>query len=262
MKYKKTIIATVATAIFLGGTALTASAEEETPSADLSVSLLSKYVWRGFELSKDSLVIQPSLTAAYKGFGFNLWGNLDTDRNEDLFGNDGGKWNETDMTLSYDGALDKLGYSVGYIYYGLDGATDSQEFYAGVSYDTLLAPSLTIYRDFDEYKGWYVNLAVGHSFPITDAISLDVGGHVSYLAADDAETLADPDDPTSEYSDFHDGQIYVTVSIPVTEYITVVPELYYSFPLSSAASDIIEAGSASGDDDDFIYGGITLTMAF
>lgn len=253
MKFKGIIITTVATTIFLGGAALTASAEEEAPSADLSVSLLSKYVWRGYELSDDSIVIQPSMTVGYKGFGFNLWGNLDTDQDMALYGVDGGNWNETDMTLSYDGSAGMVGYGVGYIYYGLDGAADTQEIYASIGLDTIAAPSLTIYRDFDEYEGWYVNLAVGHSFPITDAISLDVGGHVSYLAADDAATLADPDDPTSEYSDFHDGQISISATIPITELISVTPELYYSFPLGSDADEII---------DDHIYGGVTLSMAF
>ena len=127
MKFKKIIVTTVATTLFLGGAALSASAEEEMPSADLSVSLLSKYVWRGYELSNDSIVIQPSMTVGYKGFGFNLWGNLDTDQDEELFGTDGGNWNETDMTLSYDGSAGMVGYSIGYIYYGLDGAADSQE---------------------------------------------------------------------------------------------------------------------------------------
>lgn len=253
MNVTKTILATAAAAIFLAGTGITASAEEEAPSADLSVSFSSKYVWRGYELSNDSIVIQPSMTAGYKGFGFNLWGNLDTDQDEALFGTDGGNWNETDMTLSYDGSAGMIGYSIGYIYYGLDGAADTQEIYAGVSLDTIAAPSLTIYRDFDEYEGWYVNLAVGHSFPVTEAISLDIGGHVSYLAADDAETLADPDDPTSEYSDFHDGVVSISATIPITELLSVTPELYYSFPLGSDASDVI---------DDHIYGGVTFSMAF
>jgi uncharacterized protein (TIGR02001 family) len=253
MKFKKIIVTTVATTLFLGGAALSASAEEEMPSADLSVSLLSKYVWRGYELSNDSIVIQPSMSVGYKGFGFNLWGNLDTDQDEELFGTDGGNWNETDMTLSYDGSAGMVGYSLGYIYYGLDGATDSQELYAAVSFDTIAAPSLTIYRDFDAYEGWYVNLAVGHSFAVTEAISLDIGGHVSYLMADDAETLADPSDPTDEYADFHDGVLAVSATIPLSELISVTPELYYSFPLGSDADEII---------DDHIYGGVTLSMAF
>jgi len=254
MKLNRTILsATTAVLILTGSGAALYAEETEMPSADLGISLLSKYVWRGYELSKDSIVIQPSMTVGYKGFGFNLWGNLDTDQDEELFGTDGGNWNETDMTLSYDGSFGMVGYSLGYIYYALDGADDTQELYAGVGLDTILAPTLTVYRDFDEYEGWYVNLGVSHSFPVTDAISLDIGGHVSYLASDDAETLADPDNPTSEYSDFHDGRIGVSATIPITELFSVTPELYYSFPLGSDADKII---------DDHVYGGVTLSMAF
>ena len=56
-----------------------AMAEEDKPTANLAVSALSKYVWRGFEMTKDSLVLQPSMTVAYKGFSANAWGNVDTD---------------------------------------------------------------------------------------------------------------------------------------------------------------------------------------
>lgn len=260
---KKTTFVTAAAAIFLAGSGITASAQEtETPSADLSVAMLSKYVWRGYELSKDSLVIQPSLTAAYKGFGFNLWGNLDTDQDTSLFGEDGANWNETDMTLSYDNAVGMMGYSIGYIYYALDSADDTQELYGSISLDTILAPTLTIYRDFAEFPGWYSTLGVSHSFQLSETISLDLGGHISYLVVDDASTMADPGDPTSEYSDFHDGRISASVSIPITDYLTLIPELYYSFALGSDASDVIKAASANGDDDNFIYGGITLSMSY
>jgi hypothetical protein len=258
----KKILVAATLALLVTGVATSVLAEEtEKPTADLSVALLSKYVWRGYELSKDSLVIQPSLTASYKGFGFNLWGNLDTEQDTDLFGEDGVNWNETDMTVSYDNSYGMVNYSLGYIYYALDSADDTQEIYAGIGLDTILAPTLTVYRDFAKYPGWYATLAVSHSFQLTETMALGAGGHVSYLSADDETTLADPDDPTSSYSDFHDGQIYLTLSIPVADYFTVSPELYYSFPLSSAASDIIEAGSANGDDS-FIYGGISLSMSF
>jgi len=260
---QKKMVATIAASLILAGTATSVLAEEtEKPSADLSVDMLSKYVWRGYELSKDSIVIQPSMTVSYKGFGFNLWGNLDTKQDVYLYGVDDANWNETDMTLSYDNSFGMVNYSLGYIYYALDSADDTQEIYASIGLDTLLSPTLTLYRDFATYPGWYATLAVSHSFPITETIALEAGGHVSYLSADDENTLADPDDPTSAYSDFHDGQIYLALSIPVTDYLSITPELYYSFPLSSAASDIIEAGSASGNDDSFIYGGISLSMSF
>jgi len=238
------------------------AAETERPSADLGIALLSKYVWRGYELSKDSIVVQPSLTASYMGFGFNLWGNLDTDQDLVLFGEEGGNWNETDMTLSYDNSIGMVSYGLGYIYYGLDGADDTQEVYGSLNLDTLLAPSLTIYRDIDSYPGWYTTLGISHSFRFNESLSLEIGGHVSYLAVDDENSLADPGDPTSAYSDFHDGQVYLALTIPINEFISVTPEMYYSFPLSSAASDVIKAGSASGDDDNFLYGGVSLAMSF
>ena len=84
--------------------------EEEKPAADLTVSVLSQYIWRGFALSDDGVVIQPSMTIGYKGFAFNLWGNLDTDPAGDL-----DNWNETDMTLSYDWVAGPMGFSAGYI---------------------------------------------------------------------------------------------------------------------------------------------------
>ena len=252
-----------ATLFMLGANAPVFGAEEaEKPSGSMSVSMLSKYVWRGYELSKDSIVIQPSITASYMGFGINLWGNLDTDQDADLYDEDGANWNETDLTLSYGGKAGMVTYGAGYIYYGLEGLDDTQEIYGSIGLDTILVPTLTVYRDIDSYPGWYTTLGVSHSFQVTESMSLALAGQVSYLSADDAETIADPDDPNSEYSDFHDGKLSATLNIPITEEISVAPNISYSFALSDGASDIIKAGSASGDDDNFFFGGITLNMAF
>jgi len=264
MKMKPSkLIATAVTATLISGAAAVAALadENEKPSADLAVGLYSKYVWRGFELSKDSMVIQPSLTVSYKGLGLNLWGNLDTDQTLDLYSENGANWNETDMTASYDGSYDMIDYSLGYIYYGLEGANDAQEVYGSISIDTLLSPTLTIYREFSKYPGWYTTLGVSHSFSLSNDISLDLGAQASYMSADDANTLADPDNPNDSYSDFHDGLISAAVSVPLTQYITVTPELYYSFALSSNASDIMKDDSANGKDDNFLYGGISLDFS-
>jgi len=247
---KKMIVAGILTLSMLGVGATSALAEEAAPSADASVSLLSKYVWRGFEFSDDSIVIQPSLSVSYMGFGANLWANLDTE----LYGTTN-KWNETDMTLSYDGAVDKLGYGVGYIYYALDSANDTQEIYGTLSYDTLLSPSLALYYDIDEFSGdWYANLSIGHSFELSEAMSLDLGFAAGYYYVDDGD-----------YSEFHDGLISAALSIPVGQYVTISPELYYSFPLSDKASDVIEANSdalGGSGDDSYVYGGVSLSFAF
>ena len=43
-------------------------ADEGDFSASADLSVMSKYIWRGFEFSDDSIVIQPSITVSYKGF--------------------------------------------------------------------------------------------------------------------------------------------------------------------------------------------------
>jgi len=100
-----------------------------------------------------------------------------------------------------------------YIYYAIDAAEDSQEVYAGISFDTILAPSITVYRDIDHLVGWYVTAAIGHSFPISGDYSLDVGAQVSYLDADDATSYAERNGDS--YSGLHDGIISASMSFPV-----------------------------------------------
>jgi uncharacterized protein (TIGR02001 family) len=257
---KKLITGIAAASLLLAAVGIPAAmAEEEVPSADASIGFYSKYVWRGFELSKDSIVIQPSLTASYKGFSANLWANLDTD----VYDADGANWNETDFTLSYDGAYEKLGYGVGWIYYALEGVdepvvteaaseiSDTQEFYATVSYDVLLSPSLTIYYDTDSFAGaWYVDLSIEHSIAINENLSLDLGLSLSYL------------DDNDSYNALHNGLLSASMSFPVGEYISITPELYYSFPLSGDAEDYIADASYSGTDDNFVYGGVSASFSF
>lgn len=255
----------------LGGAAVTgaclaifsglAAAEEEKPSADLTVGAYSHYIWRGFELSKDSVVVQPSMTAAYKGFSANLWGNLDTDPYSATT-DETKNWNETDITLAYGWETGPVALSVGYIYYALDAADDSQEFFASAALNTTLTPTLTVYRDTDSYPGWYATLGVSHSFPVHGDITLDLGAQAGYLAADEASTYADPDDANDAYNNFHDGVLSVGLTVPVNRYITVRPRLSYTFALTDDARGLMRASSQNGDDSSFFSGGVSLSMAF
>ncbi|MCK5195132.1 MAG: hypothetical protein KAQ71_15075, partial [Desulfobulbaceae bacterium] len=243
----------------LGIEAIPALAEEEKPTADLTVGVYSDYVWRGWIFSDDSIVIQPSMTVGYKGFAMNVWGNLDTDLDEDEFGGgDTNKWNETDITLSYDGSTGMVGYSLGYIYYALDGTEDSQEVYAGVSLDTILSPTLTIYNEIANYRGYYVTLDVSHSIPLSETLRLDLGAKVSYYDADKS-TLTDSDGDA--YDALHDGVLSASITFPINEYLSITPELYYSFPLSDDAEDEFEASNPSGDED-IIFGGVSMSFSF
>ena len=243
---KKLITGITAAALILAAGAPAALAEEEMPTADASVSVYSAYIWRGFGLSDDSLVIQPSMTVGYKGFAANLWGNLDTD----YFVTDDTKYTETDITLSYDGAYEKLGFGVGYIYYALDAADDTQEIYGTLSYDMLLSPTLTIYYDVDHFSGlYYITFGIGHSFTIGENYSLDLGATVSYL------------DDDEDYDEFHNGVLSASMTFPLGKYFSLTPEVNYSFALTDEAEDYIKGGSAD-DDDSYLYGGATLSFTF
>jgi hypothetical protein len=246
MKYdimKKLLLIAAVTFIFGSSSAL---AGEDSPTASASAAFLSEYVWRGYELSKDSMVIQPSMTIGYKGFAFNAWSNLDTDAggSADL--------NETDLTTSYDTKAGSFGLGAGYIYYGLAG-NDTQEFYVKASYDTLLAPTLIIYKDINSFPGYYINLGLSHSINLTDAIALNLSsGFGYYISQTDSIVEAGTN---NRYNGLQDGLISAGLSIPVGKYITVAPALSYSFALSDKAKALL--GNSSS-----MYGGVVFSFSF
>ena len=245
-----------------GTTVAEAPMEEDRPTALLDVAFLSQYIWRGYELSKDSLVIQPSATLGYKGLSFNLWGNLDTDIYSGPYEGEA-KWNETDMTVSYDTSFGPVGIGVGYLYYALDGADDTQELYVSVGGDVLLAPTLTVYRDVDEYHGWYFNLGISHSFDLPHEITLDVAGSMAYYISDN-DSIVDYDHnlnaTTSRFKNFQDGLVSVGLTIPFLKHFTATPMIAYSFSLSNAADNMLKATSLSNNAA-HLFGGVMLSMA-
>lgn len=251
------------------GFAGAALAEEEKPTADLTVAALNQYIWRGFAFSRDSVVVQPSMTVGYKGFSANMWANVDSDLYATGGGDTSNNWTETDLTLSYAWAMGPVNYSAGYIYYGLDGIPDTQEFFASAGLDVLLKPTLTIYRDTDNLAGWYLTLGISHSLPLPNDLALDLGAKVGYLAADGASSYGKVtngvESATDAYSGLLDGVLSASVTIPVTKYVSLIPQVAYSFALSSDASDLLKARNLAAIDkekDNFIYGGIACKLAF
>lgn len=273
-------------------TAAPAPASEEKPTGDFTVTAMSQYFWRGYELSRNSVVIQPSMTIGYKGFSVNLWGNLDT---KPYFAGTGdtnysNTWNETDLTLSYTKTLGLFNVGGGYIYYALGSLNkdtpkraDSQELFATVSLNTLLSPTLTVYKEIDRYKQWYFLLGISHTFELNKVASLKLGASASYLLSTyadavlfnagagyggypkfDGNALATND----KFSNFHDGTVTVSLPIKATNAITVTPTVSYIFPLSGDAKDEMKGqglkGLASPADRDssFICGGISASFTF
>ncbi len=249
-------MAFAATSLLIGTTSLVQAEEADKPAAALDVGVFSQYVWRGLELSKDSLVIQPSATISYKGVSLNVWGNLDTDN--DAYG--GAKYNETDLTLSYAKTLGIAKFTGGYIYYGLDSLTDSQEIFASVSIATILNPTISVYREIAHLPAWYINVGVSHSQELVNKITLDLAASAAYYYSDDTG-FAEANNADEKYQQFHNGLVSAGFTIPFADYFMVKPTIAYSFPLTDKAEEYIESVSLS-DESSFIYGGLILSMAF
>ena len=221
-------------------------------SGSASVDIMSQYIWRGWQLSDDS-VIQPSVGITYEGLGANIWSNYD---------NDTTAITETDYTLNYTFNIEKFGFDVGYIFYTFpESDFDTQEIYASASYDVILSPSLTVYYDFDEGEGAFIVAAIGHSFALPKDISVDVGASVSYNASNLVMGAVDGD----AFSDFYNGEISASASIPVYKALSITPMVAYSFPLSNDAKDVLEANALAvteDDDGDVFYGGVSISLSF
>jgi hypothetical protein len=265
-----------------------APTEEEKPTGELSVSGLTAYIWRGYENTRNSIVIQPSLTVGYKGFSANIWGNLDTQPYSQTNVTNSSTWTETDYTLSYTKTIGIVNAGVGYIYYGLGAANagaakpfDSQEVYVTVGLNTLLSPTLTAYKEIDHYHQYYFLLGVSHTVEFNKTVSLKLGASASYLLSDYADATQyninassggypkfnDSYQATNDkFSNFHDGVVTVSLPIHLVKYITVAPTVSYSFPLSGDANNEIKArgkkANPADNDSSFVYGGLTFDILF
>ena len=236
--------------------------EEPKPYFSAAAAGMSQYIFRGYELSKDSVVIQPSLTVGYRGFEANLWGNLDT--NDKYTQANKANWNETDLTLSYTQEFGPVKLSGGYIYYAFDRVDDSQELYVKIAGNFLLSPTLSIYREIANYPGWYLNLGVSHSINLTKEITLDLGASIAYQISDTDKIVQYNSQllpTTNKYNALHDGNLMMGLTIPFGKYFSVKPVVYYSLPLSDEAKYRIQ-GTSLSNQYDFFYGGIILTAAF
>ena len=265
-----------------------AAPAEDKPTGSLSISALSKYVWRGYENTKNSIVVQPSLTVAYKGFSANIWGNIDTKPYSTTDASYSSTWTETNFTLSYTKTFGILNAGLGYIYYGLQAPNagalkplDSQEVFITLGLNTLLTPTLTAYKEIDHYHQYYFLLGISHTFELNKTVSLQLGASASYLLSDYADATLYGVNPSyggypkfndnhqatnDKFNNFHDGVITASLPISVVKYLTVAPTVSYSFPLSNDAKNEIKARgkltNPADNDSSYLYGGLAVTLSF
>jgi hypothetical protein len=221
----------------------TKKAEEPKVTGSGSIGFYNRYIFRGYEIGTENFVVQPSLSASYKGFTAAFWGNYDSNQRNStsaVFSNQGrAGMDEVDVTLSYTYAIQKLSLTGGYIYYNLKYAEDTEEFFFTLAYDMIGKPSITVYQDVNSYPGTYVNFALAHSFALPKDISLDLGASFGYF--DGQGKYWKTYDPAtggytgSKYKGFHDGMVKAGLTIPVTKAFAIQPMVQYWFPLSGDA---------------------------
>ena len=253
--------------------------EESKVTGEIGLSALSAYIWRGQELTRHSVVVQPAVTVSYNGFALNVWGNLDTRPYSAGEAKYASQQTETDYILSYSRKFGILQITPGYIYYALEapysGATDpldSQEIFLSLGVDTILQPTLTAYKEIDHYHQWYFLLGVSHTFAFNKVVSLKLSASASYLLSTDETTYAKYDSDslvtTEKFNNFHDGTVTISLPLAVYKTLTVTPTISYVFPLSDDARYEMRARSVQGaavpsdKDTEYIYGGVTLSYTF
>jgi hypothetical protein len=253
--------------------------QAEKISGEIAASILSAYIWRGQELTRHSVVLQPSIMVSYRGFAASLWGNLDTKPYTVDGHKNSSNFTETDVTLSYSRKFGILQAGIGYIYYGLSGSAaggedllDSQEIFVSLGLDTLLVPTLTVYKEIDRYHQWYATLGISHTFSLQEKIGLRLAVSVSYLKSEDAATYPEFDQNLvagdKKFNNFHDGVFSVSLPVAVIKTLTITPTLSYVFPLSDDAKyemkgrGLKSTTNPSDRGSAYFYGGIVLSYTF
>ncbi len=240
-----------------------AAADGEKPAADLTVSALNLYYYQGRAFSRNSLVIQPSLTVGYGGFSAGLWGNLDTNPYplDQAEGKHSGNWTETDVTLSYGKTFGRVSAGLSYAYYGIAGANaggadvrDQHDLGVSLKLNTLLNPALNVYYMFDNSQRWYFMIGISHTVEIRRMISLKLAATAGYLASDMGTADMDGahnriDDSgnvlAEKYNNFLDGMVSITLPVKLTKFITLTPSIAFAFPLGKDAENYMKYNSCT-----------------
>jgi hypothetical protein len=204
------------------------------------------------------------MSVGYKGFSANVWGNFDTDENNEFRPHGHANWNETDLTLSYSLKIYRvLSATMGGIYYALDNADDSLEVFGGLSADlSWLTAKFTVYREVLHYPGWWFQFDISRSFQLPwYETSLDLGAGLICQVSNDAGAFPDPGDPRHAYAGPLSGYLSAALNIPVHKYITVSPKFGYWFPLGNEASTEIK-GISWDKKSNHVYGGLGVSFHF
>jgi uncharacterized protein (TIGR02001 family) len=211
----------------LSVSAATVAVAEVKVSGDVYAGPVSKYVWRGFDLSEGRGVVQGGVDVSYKDFTVSYWTNAQMASGPDLRAGD---VTETDITLNYAyKPIEMLSLNMGNIYYNLNGLANTNELYLKATLNTLLSPTLAVYYDWDKARetGLFYTLSVGHSLELAKNLGLNLGALASYNNKSDFST--------GNYNNWHNYELSASVDYSINENIKISPNYLYSNAFNSTA---------------------------
>jgi hypothetical protein len=268
--------ATVLRAVFFAaGASLYAVAGHAQAGIGVDLGLYSSYVWRGLSLTNKP-VAQPavwaSIPAGNAAITFGLWSTIDLgkyDAPEDISESGGTSsfnlaeydpYAEVSFTA---GKATLTGGATAYIYPNSAGFTkdlNTVEIYGKAAIEAPLSPGLAIYYDVDKVKGAYFEGSIGHSFPASEKVSVELGATVGLNAGQGF----DPDDESFNFAD--DGFTHVDLSagVPFTAGpLSITPVLHLIIGIDDATK--ITKFEADGltpvSKDAKLWGGVSLSWS-
>jgi uncharacterized protein (TIGR02001 family) len=199
------------------------------------VDLVSRYIWRGFDLLPDNhAAIQPSLTfdLGESGFSLGIWSSFAMAQRGAFKYSD-----EIDVAISYAFKMPE-GWELSagitnYGYWFADGfrfkANTSQEVFASIARTDLpFSPTFSAYYDFNLGSGLYITLGVSHELQVNEKISMETGGLVAFNSRQYIDKTG-----------FSDIDLYAKMTLKMGK-LTLTPALNIMIPLLDEVNEDTE----------------------
>ena len=245
--------------------ALDSFSEVSPLDIEIGFTLASDYVWRGW-LAGDGASFQPYVTVSpdFEPLGdisFTYWADLTSiDGGDDHLENDyvidynvdfldiaglfGYEYDAEESSYGFMKLID-FNVDVGYIYYDFPAVADvdeqSQELYAGITYNLPLSPSFFVYSDFDAGRGEWYEFGIAQDIVLGD-VTVCTYATLNY---NKGQWGADDGFSTCDFG--------ASIPIAIGTHMTLEPFISYTKELENDGTGLV---------NDRFYGGVNYSIAF
>ena len=234
-------------------------------SAELSIDVLSDYMWRGTTCNANP-VWQPSATLGYDlgdmgALAVNVWSSFDLTHKRGTATNSRRSCGaqEIDYTLAYANSLGPVGIEAGHIWYTFpnnNGSSD-QDLYATVSYENdIVTPSASAYWNYSDSAGTdvsavYFSFGLSHDFKPIEALTLTPKAEIGF--GDHAYT------GSAGGTELTDQTLGFSASYAVTDWFSIGAQINYTWTPSHT---LRHEGYMGDDKHQILWGGVNATFSF